>query len=127
MNPAKREFEQAETIVLMSTRAFQDWYFREHVNLERYLQASETLADNRQFLTETLGKQDFCTSDSVNRRLYVWKREVDGVTYWILTARERGTSYEFETTLNNVEENAEKVIDDLIQLFNIETPQKETQ
>lgn len=45
---------------------------------------------------ELLGKQDFCTSDSANRRLYVWKRELQNSTIWIISGGNgRGTSYEW--------------------------------
>jgi len=120
MNPAKREFEQAETVVLMSTRAFEDWYFNQHKSLEVYMQASDTLGDNREFLKNKLGKQDFCTSDSANRRLYVWKMDADGVPFWILTARERGTTYEFETTSGLLNRDADKVIKKIIELFELD-------
>lgn len=45
---------------------------------------------------ELLGKHDFCTSDSANRRLYVWKRELQNSTIWIISGGNgRGTSYEW--------------------------------
>jgi hypothetical protein len=121
MNPAKKEFESAESWTLMSTIAFQDWYFGQiKKGLDTYMQSSSSLSDNREFFKNKLGKQDFCTSDSANRRLYVWKQDADGVAFWILTACERGTTYEFESTPDTVEQNAAKVINKLIEIFEMD-------
>ena len=56
---------------------------------------NKILRDNKKFLIEKLGKQDFCTKDSCNRRLYCWKFDVEEFgSFWIITAPERGTSIE---------------------------------
>ena len=56
---------------------------------------NKILRNNKKFLIEKLGKQDFCTKDSSNRRLYCWKFDVEEFgSFWIFTAPERGTSIE---------------------------------
>lgn len=122
MNKAKQEFENADTLVHGSGQhEFIDWYMSFHGSFETYEKATNTLADNRAFFKEKFGRQDFCTSDSANRRLYVWKVDCEGVTLWLLTARERGTSYEYvinDDTLTKAEA-ANKINEYLEELFDL--------
>lgn len=82
--------------------------------LETYLSYSNVMSDNRLFLQNNIGKQTFCASDSCNRRLYVWERKLPSGSYWILTARERGTSYEVDKSVD-----LNEVMSDILSIFNL--------
>ena len=55
------------------------------------------LGDNRMLLKDSImnRKQDFIINDSANRQVYAWRVNLDNTILWILTAKERGTSYEY--------------------------------
>jgi hypothetical protein len=91
---AKQEFEDSDTINLGGVFQMTDWYMANIPTLAHYKKVTRLYSDNREYLKATLGWQEFCSLDSGNRRLYVWKILLEGGPIWILTARERGTSYE---------------------------------
>jgi hypothetical protein len=71
------------------------WFLLDHLYSKE--NAAKFFGLYRNLKTELLrdyGKQDFCTTDSSNRRLYCWQVPLSYSSVWILTAPGRGTSYE---------------------------------
>lgn len=95
---------------------FEDIYQKIIVHsLDAYRRYSIIHAENVTYLKDKLGKQDFCTSDSANRRLYVWKRSLPSGIYWIITGGNgRGTSYEVDATVN-----LNEVMSDILDVYDI--------
>lgn len=54
------------------------------------------LRDNKKFLLDKLGKQDFTAQDSACRRLYCWRVSCAQGFIYIFTAPERGTSIDVQ-------------------------------
>jgi hypothetical protein len=94
----KAFFENSDTNTFLNVdKVWCDWYnsYIDHGDVELYGRLSSGLfADNRKNFTDRLGKQDFCTLDSRCRRLHCWQIDLPNGILWILTAAERGTSYE---------------------------------
>lgn len=69
---------------------------------------------------ELFGKQDFCTSDSSNRRLYVWRINFVNGVLWILSGGNgRGTSYEWYSEDNKYEELYKELIEYLLNIYDL--------
>tara|TARA_B100000073_G_C23698387_1_gene559282 strand:+ start:469 stop:876 length:408 start_codon:yes stop_codon:yes gene_type:complete len=68
-------------------------------------EVSKIFRNNKKFLLNKLGKQDFCTKDSANRRLYCWQFNIESLgVFWIITAPERGSSIEVDILDDKEEE-----------------------
>lgn len=83
-------------------------------NRKGFEQIHLILKENIKDFKAIFGKQDFCTSDSSNRRLYVWKQEIENGCIWLITGGNgRGTSYEVSEHVQW--ENIENYLEELIQ------------
>jgi len=70
---------------------------------------------------EMLGKQDFCTSDSCGRRLYVWKVQLNSGILWIVSGGNgRGTSYEWYSEEDKYDDLYREILDYLFNLYGID-------
>lgn len=70
---------------------------------------------------EVFGKQVFCTSDSANRRLYVWRVDLNNGVLWIITGDNgRGTSYEWYSENNHYDELYDEIIEYLLKVYNLD-------
>lgn len=112
-NAHKQAFEEVDAVDLMGVPDFTDWIFRFYPSYENFCNIHQLFADNREKFKDSLGKQHFCTEDSSRRRLYVWKVELNNGNLWLLTARERGTSYEVDNTTVEVIEEAKQYLSSL--------------
>jgi hypothetical protein len=69
---------------------------------------------------EIFGKQDFCTSDSSGRRLYVWRINFVNGVLWILSGGNgRGTSYEWYSEDNKYEKLYEEILEFLLEKYEL--------
>lgn len=69
---------------------------------------------------ENFGKQDFCTSDSSGRRLYVWRINLENGVLWILSGGNgRGTSYEWYSDSNTYQELYEEILKFLLDKYDL--------
>mgnify|MGYP006084312077 CR=1 FL=1 len=107
-------FENSNSTPIQNITLLREWIDSVYENIhtinnkeESYKLFSEVnkiFKDNKKFLLEKIGKQDFCTKDSANRILYCWKFDIEKYgEFWIITAPERGTSIEV-----NIFDNEEK-------------------
>lgn len=95
MNKKKQEFEKTNTINIAGTESWNNWYNERVPTKELWLMTSLLLKSNAKDFKSIFGNQDFCTLDSANRRLWVWKQELPSGSIWLITDnKERGTSYE---------------------------------
>lgn len=108
------EFQNSNSTPIMNLPELRKWidsvYEQIHTlnnkeeSYKLFSEVNKILKDNKKFLLEKIGKQDFCTKDSANRRLYCWKFDIEECgEFWIITAPERGTSIEV-----NIFDNKEK-------------------
>lgn len=107
MNKEKDYFQNNATgTFTFSTNYIQEVYDKIiNDGLDTYKEYSLLMSTNIKLLKNILGRQDFCTSDSSGRRLYVWRRQLSGGSYWIITGGNgRGTTYEIDgvVDLNDV-------------------------
>lgn len=104
-NIEKKYFENSKSINVMNSAIFNDWINNEfEITRDVFEERHLLLRDNKKFLLNKIGKQSFCITDSQRRRVYVWKFKLENLgEYWILTAPERGTSFEF-SLFENVSE-----------------------
>lgn len=104
-NKKLTEFENSNATPMVNIPELREWFDRSYSTIHKtkdkengrkiFDDINKILRDNKKFLIEKLGKQDFCTTDSCNRRLYCWKFDVEEFgSFWIITAPERGTSIE---------------------------------
>ena len=125
MMTKKEFFEKSNSVDIANLRKITEWIHpREETCLSkiknkingkkpvdsraRFDEAHLMLRDNKKYLTEKYGKQEFCVSDSQKRRLYVWFFEVsENINIWIITAPSRGTSIEYTS---DIEEGFEEEI-----------------
>lgn len=93
----------------------------ENESMDTYCDYSTSLfGSNIPWKKEKLGKQDFCTSDSSNRRLYGWKINLDHGVLWILSGGNgRGTSYEWYSEKDQYDELFEDSVTFLFDLYNL--------
>ena len=104
-NKKLTEFENSNTTPMVNIPELREWFDRSYSTIHKtkdkengrkiFNDINKILRNNKKFLIEKLGKQDFCTKDSSNRRLYCWKFDVEEFgSFWIFTAPERDTSIE---------------------------------
>lgn len=91
-------------------------------DIESYERLSTSFfSDDIKGRKETLGKQTFCTSDSCNRRLYVWRIDLEHGILWILSGGNgRGTSYEWYSETDQYDNLYQEIIEYLFNLYEID-------
>jgi hypothetical protein len=95
MNKEKSVFENTKTKNITALEEWYFWYEKNTKSVEEHGKAFSLLSSNANIFKEIYGKQDFCTYDSANRRLWIWKQELPSGFIWLISDnKERGTSYE---------------------------------
>ena len=96
------EFENSNTTPLMGNKEYLNWSTSAGT-MEEFNVLRRLSKDNTDFFTSKLGPCDFTCTDSANITIYVWRVQVQYGTQngiiWMLTAPERGTSYEVQGNL----------------------------
>lgn len=89
-----------------------------HTNLSTFFGIIGVLhADNRKKFLELYGKQT-TTIDHYGRRMYVWEIEFKGETFYLLSAKERGTSYEIKSDWNNFTSKEDVIVEFMLSVYN---------
>lgn len=98
--------------------AFSDKYMKDK---DSFIAFSENFYDSNIPNRKTIfGKQTFITSDSSNRRLYVWRIDLSNGILWIISGtRGRGTSYEWFSETNSYNSLFDNIIDYLYDVYNM--------
>lgn len=100
MNRHKVYFEknsQGQFLYMDHTMA--DWTRQFYETRESHSKFTKLLQENIKEFKRIFGRQNFCTSDSENRRLYVWRLPLKSGDLWLLSGGNgRGTSYEWNPT-----------------------------
>ncbi len=96
------EFENSDTIPLLCNKEYLKWSTLADT-MEEFHVLRRLSKDNTDFFTSKLGPCDFTCTDSANLTIHVWRVQVqygaqNGII-WMLTAPERGTSYEVQGNL----------------------------
>ena len=127
MNPEKRFFEENSVGQVFYSYShggkFQMFTVKiiENKSKETYSKFSDCFySSSIPWRKNLFGKQDFCTSDSQNRRLYVWRVNLNHGVLWILSGGNgRGTSYEWYSETNNYDELHEEIIEYLLSKYGL--------
>lgn len=117
MSKEKEYFENNSSGTFMYATNYMQEVYDTIINdgLETYNAYSILMSTNIKLLKERLGRQDFCTSDSSGRRLYVWRRQLSSGSYWIITGGNgRGTSYEIDESVD-----VNEVMYDIIDVYEL--------
>ena len=124
------EFQNSNSTPMMNLPELRKWidsvYEKIHTlnnkeeSYKLFSEVNKILKDNKKFLLEKIGKQDFCTKDSANRRLYCWKFYIEECgEFWIITAPERGTSIEVNIFENKNDLFIESFKDKIREIFEL--------
>lgn len=91
---------------------FFQWKSKFYDNLESYLDLSYLFQDNRSDFVSIWGRQSFTFLSSSNRRCYIWNFTFEHGELWVITAKEKGTSYEWNPY------NEDKFKTEVVDFFN---------
>lgn len=113
MNKDKLYFEKHSCGELLHRSSFfREFQQSQYETLEKYTKFSELFySADVEARKQRFGTQTFCTSDSANRRIWVWRLGLPSGIIWILTGKNgRGTSYEYYTTDDKIEQLVKELI-----------------
>ena len=100
MPQSKKEyFEENSDGLITYASFFQDWIESKSKTFDSFKKLNyKVLSSRMDERRREQGPEDFSVYDSGNRKIAVWEIVLENGVIWILSAPDRGTTYEWHTT-----------------------------